>query len=86
MLLQSTPNEITLLPACPSEWSEGEVSGLCARGGFEVSMKWKDGLVTEATISSKTGGTTTLRYNGKQKKMKIKKGKRVTITSNPLNN
>jgi alpha-L-fucosidase 2 len=46
-------------------------------------MKWKDGLVTKATISSKTGGTTTLRYNGKQKKVKVKKGKRVTITSNP---
>ena len=83
MLIQSTSNEITLLPALPAEWSDGEVSGLCARGGFKISMKWKDGLVTEATISSKTGGTTTLRYNGKQQKVKVKKGKRVTITSNP---
>ena len=83
MLMQSTSDEITLLPALPAEWSDGEVSGLCARGGFEVSMKWKDGLVSEATISSKTGGTTTLRYDGKQQKVKVKKGKRVTITPNP---
>ena len=82
MLMQSTSNEITLLPALPAEWSNGEVSGLCARGGFEVSMKWKGGLVSEATISSKTGGTTTLRYNGKQQKVKVKRGKKVTITSN----
>ena len=79
MLIQSTPNTIMLLPACPEKWNEGEVSGLCARGGFEVAMKWKDGQVTEAALSSKTGGETTLCYNGKQKKVKVKAGKTVKV-------
>lgn len=80
MLMQSTSDRIVLLPALPAEWSDGEVSGLCARGGFEVSMVWNDGKVTRVTISSKTGGTTTVCYNGIEKKVKVKKGKRVTIT------
>lgn len=79
MLVQSTPDSIVLLPACPEEWSDGEVSGLCARGGFEVAMKWRNGRVVEATISSKTGGATTLCYNGKEKKVKVKAGKIVRL-------
>jgi hypothetical protein len=43
-------------------------------------MAWNDGKVTRVTISSKTGGTTTVCYNGIEKKVKVKKGKRVTIT------
>ena len=48
MLMQSSWNEergmwnVELLPACPEQWKEGSVSGLCARGGFELSFKWKD--------------------------------------------
>ncbi|MCH5301717.1 MAG: glycoside hydrolase family 95 protein [Prevotella sp.] len=48
---------IELLPALPEAWREGSVSGLCARGGFEVSFSWKDGKVTKCAISSKVGGT-----------------------------
>ncbi len=61
MLVQSHDGAIHLLPALPDEWSEGEVNGLLARGGFEVSMKWKDANLQSATIKSTIGGVLRLR-------------------------
>ena len=61
MLLQSHLNEIHLLPAKPDAWKEGEVSGLKARGNYEVDIKWKNNLITNATIKSNNGGLCTLR-------------------------
>ena len=83
MLMQSTCKDgktvIELLPAAAEAWKEGSVSGLCARGGFEVNFKWKDGTVRDCSIKSKTGGTVNLLYNGQQKIVKLKAGQTQNI-------
>lgn len=72
MLLQSHNGLIRLLPALPKAWANGEVKGLCARGGFVVGMKWSNQHLEEATISSKRGGQCELMYQSQQKTVKIK--------------
>ena len=61
MLLQSHDGAVHLLPALPAVWDEGSVSGIVARGGFEISMKWKEGKVIEVEVYSKIGGNLRLR-------------------------
>ena len=72
MLIQSTPGEIVLLPAIPAQWKDGEVNGLRARGGFTVDMKWRDGKVTECTITPDRNATTTVKANGQNFRLKGK--------------
>ena len=72
MLMQSHDGVIELLPAIPEVWSEGKVSGLCARGGYEVSFEWKGGKVRDCSIKARQNGTVTLLYNGQQKTIKLK--------------
>ena len=74
MLMQSGDGKIELLPALPEQWKDGAVSGLCARGGYEVSFEWKDGKVRNCEIKAKKAGTVNLLYNGQQKTVKLKAG------------
>ncbi|MEO6731676.1 MAG: glycoside hydrolase N-terminal domain-containing protein [Ferruginibacter sp.] len=79
MLLQSHTQFIDLLPALPAALASGEVKGLCARGGFVVNLKWKDGKLNEAVIISKAGKEAVLRYNMKVIRFKTEKGKSYTF-------
>ena len=70
MLLQShirsagplSPWEVHLLPALPTAWGEGKVTGLRARGGFEVDITWREGTLTEATIRASLDGPCVVRH------------------------
>ena len=83
MLMQSRLTDrstvIELLPALPKEWSNGKVSGLCARGGYEVSFEWKGGKVRDAQIKAKKAGTVTLLYNNQRKTLKLKAGQTLPV-------
>ena len=61
MLLQSHAGYIQLLPALPDAWPEGSVKGLKARGNFEISCCWKEGILQEATIKSIIGNPCQIR-------------------------
>ena len=83
MLVQSKANlsavTIELLPALPTAWKDGEVKGLCARGGYEVDIQWKDGQVVKSDIKAKKNGKVTILYNNKTKTLKLKAGQTKTI-------
>jgi len=65
MLLQSHSGSIELLPALPSAWPDGSVSGLVARGAFKVDMTWRHGQLVGVAIHSKAGQSCRLHYGGK---------------------
>ena len=64
MLLQSQTRYIDILPALPSALSNGEVKGICARGGFVLDIKWEDGKLKQMKVVSKSGQPLSMRYNG----------------------
>ena len=62
MLVQSHAGFLHVLPALPTAWTDGEVKGLRARGGFEITdMQWKDGKVVSLKVKSTLGGNLRLR-------------------------
>ena len=81
-LIQSHDDEISLLPALPTDWKDGAVSGLRARGGYEVSMHWKDGKLQSAKIHSINGKSFTVRYGDKTTKFDIKPGSSINLDRN----
>lgn len=75
MLLYSRPGHVELLPALPDAWStSGSVTGMGARGGFVVDLRWRDGRPTEARIRSVGGRTTTVSYGGTSRKVTMEPG------------
>ena len=85
MLTQSHETEadgtriIELLPALPKEWPNGSVTGLLARGGFEVSVQWRNEKLGMATIHSRVGGAAKVCYQGKIFDLKLPAGEKIQL-------
>lgn len=82
MLMQSHDGFIYLLPALPSVWPDGEITGLVARGGFVIDLAWKNGKIDKVTIKSTIGGNCRLRTLNPLKGAGLKTAK--GENSNPL--
>ena len=84
-LLQSHAGEISLLPALPSGWTEGSISGLRARGGCEVSIQWKHGKLQSAEIRSQPSGLRTIRSGNRTASLWFKPGEVMRLNANLVN-
>jgi alpha-L-fucosidase 2 len=75
MLVQSQAGKIELLPALPAAWPTGKISGLRARGGYEVGVEWKDGKLVAATVKNVSGdGHAKVCYGNKVVELELKTG------------
>ena len=76
MLVQSHDGAIHILPALPDAWPKGEITGLKARGGFEIDIKWNQNKPEKVIITSLLGGTCRIRsyYPLSGKGLKAAKG------------
>jgi alpha-L-fucosidase 2 len=80
MLVYSRPGHIELLPALPAAWAaSGSVSGVGVRGGFVADISWKNGKVTQATLKSVGGRSTTVVAGGTSRQVNLKPGESVTV-------
>ena len=80
MLLQSHTGYIAPLPALPDAWKDGQVSGLVARGNFEVSMKWKEKNLETLSFLSNVGGDLVVDYPNIEASIVKVNGKEVQVT------
>ena len=66
MLLQSHLSYVQLLPALPESWENGQITGLKARGNFEVDIIWEEHTLREVQVRSLSGRPLILEYNGQR--------------------
>lgn len=80
MLLQSHAGCLHLLPSLPAAWKEGHISGLRARGNFDVSISWSNNTLAQATIVSRSGVDLHLRYGNRTLTLPTTAGKTYTVS------
>jgi len=85
MLLQSHLRDqngdyyLDILPALPTKFANGKITGIVAKGGFELSIEWKNNALKKLQVVSKIGNKLNVRYKGKIVSMKTAKGKKYTF-------
>ena len=78
MLVQSSEERTLLLPALPSAWKNGKVSGLKIVGGAELSIEWKDGTLVNCTVTACRPIDTILVYKGEKRNVLLSEGESFT--------
>ena len=79
MLIQSHAGYVELLPALPKAWKDGEVTGLMARGGFQVDMNWEESKLVDLQILSKLGNTLDLKFGTSEAQLATVPGQVITL-------
>jgi len=82
MLLQSNDDVVSLLPALPSAWPQGQVRGLRARGGLRVEMEWANGQLVHATMTSDTARKLIVRNRDRSTELTLSAGQTVRLNAN----
>ncbi len=70
-----------LLPALPSALPAGKVSGLLARGGFEVALDWQNSKLVKAAILSRQSKPLKVRYAGREIEIQAKAGRTYNLSA-----
>jgi alpha-L-fucosidase 2 len=81
MLVQCVGGEIELLPALPRAWATGSVRGIRTRGGFELDVSWRDGILHRAVLRNVSGGVAHVRYREGLRKVRVRRGASTTLTA-----
>ena len=81
MLVQSTPDEISVLPALPQQWPSGSLKGVRVRGGGKVDIAWKEGRLTELRLQSDHAIKYRVSYGGNSAQVQMQPGKPTVLDS-----
>jgi len=53
---------LDILPALPTKFTNEKITGLVAKGGFEVNIVWKNNALSKLQIVSIIGNNLNVRY------------------------
>ncbi|WP_316800598.1 glycosyl hydrolase family 95 catalytic domain-containing protein [Pedobacter frigidisoli] len=79
MLVQSHQGYLDILAALPTDIPDGKISGLRARGGFELELNWDKGRLTSLVVKSTAGGMCVVKYQDKKIEFNTKAGERYQL-------
>jgi alpha-L-fucosidase 2 len=79
MLVQSSSEEITLLPALPRQWPAGRLRGVRVRGGAKVDLQWTDGVLSSISLQADHPASYVVRYGGRSVQVSLTPGKTLSL-------
>ncbi|MGB5436417.1 MAG: glycoside hydrolase family 95 protein [Maribacter sp.] len=82
LLLQSHEGFLRVLPALPSHWKNGRITGLKARGDIEVDIEWKDGVLWQVGLRANEKKSIRVKYTERDVEVTLPKNKKVLLNGN----